>query len=245
VSLRGISFEYEPGRPVLSSVETDVPRGSTVAVVGATGAGKTTLLQIIAGLLPASAGEVARDGDCCLVFQEPFLFASSLADNVTLGDDYGTDAVRDALDLAEASEFVDQLEAGVDTVIGERGVSLSGGQRQRIALARALVRKPKVLLLDDTTSALDPGTEARILGNLRRGLSGVTTIVVASRPSTIALADEVVYLDGGRVVARGPHEQLVREIPAYRVLVDAYETDRSHLAGDTPPAVRQPTAARA
>ncbi len=147
--------------------------------------------------------------------------------------------VQRALDLAEASEFVDQLDAGVDTVIGERGVSLSGGQRQRIALARALVRHPKVLLLDDTTSALDPGTEARIVGNLRRGLSGVTTIVVASRPSTIALADEVVYLDGGRVIARGPHEQLVREIPAYRVLVDAYETDRTHLAGQTGNGQRQ------
>jgi ABC-type multidrug transport system fused ATPase/permease subunit len=252
VSLRGISFEYEPGRPVLSGVSTDVLRGATVALVGATGAGKTTLLQIVAGLLPASAGQVARDdGDCCLVFQEPFLFASSLADNVTLGDGdgdgdgYGPEAVRRALELAEATEFVDQLEAGVGTEIGERGVSLSGGQRQRIALARALVRQPKVLLLDDTTSALDPGTEARILSNLRRGLSGVTTIVVASRPSTIALADEVVYLDGGRVIARGPHEQLVRDVPSYRMLVDAYETDRTHLAGE-PPAVQRPqTAVRA
>jgi ABC-type multidrug transport system fused ATPase/permease subunit len=246
VSLRGISFEYEAGRPVLSGVSTDVPRGATVAMVGATGAGKTTLLQIVAGLLPAGAGEVARDeGDCCLVFQEPFLFASSLADNVTLGDDYGHDAVRAALELAEATEFVDQLEAGLETELGERGVSLSGGQRQRVALARALVRRPKVLLLDDTTSALDPGTEARILSNLRRGLSGVTTIVVASRPSTIALADEVVYLDGGRVIARGPHEQLVRDIPAYRMLVDAYETDRTHLASDTSRVQPQPTAVRA
>ncbi len=243
VSLRGVSFEYEPGRPVLSGVEHGgarraPPSPSSVRPVRAS---RPSCRSSPGCCRPAPARSRARRATAAWCSRSRSCSPPPWPTTSASESSTAPEAVQRALDLAEASEFVDQLDAGFDTVIGERGVSLSGGQRQRIALARALVRHPKVLLLDDTTSALDPGTEARIVGNLRRGLSGVTTIVVASRPSTIALADEVVYLDGGRVIARGPHEQLVREIPAYRVLVDAYETDRTHLAGQTGNGQRQPT----
>jgi ABC-type multidrug transport system fused ATPase/permease subunit len=159
------------------------------------------------------------------VFQEPFLFAGPISDNITLWHDLDPAVVDDALEIASAS-FVSELPDGVATVVGERGVSLSGGQRQRIALARAIAHRPAILLLDDTTSALDPSTETRILRNLRRSLVGVTTVIVASRPSTIALADEVVLLEHGRVTAHGTHDELLATVASYRHLVEAYERDR-------------------
>lgn len=124
------------------------------------------------------------------------------------------------------------LPQGLDTEIGERGVGLSGGQRQRLALTRALVRRPAVLLLDDTTSALDPSTEARVIANLRAALTATTVVAVASRPSTIALADDVLYLVDGQVVAHGLHDELMSDVPAYRQLIEAFEHDREHLGLD-------------
>jgi len=150
---------------------------------------------------------------------------------VTLGLPMDDDAVRIALATAEAA-FVDELPDGLDTVVGERGVGLSGGQRQRIALARALVRRPALLLLDDTTSSLDPSTEARVLANLRATLADTTVIAVASRPSTIALADEVLYLVDGVVVAHGAHEMLMESSEHYRELMQAFERDRDVLADE-------------
>ncbi|HTH04741.1 MAG TPA: ABC transporter ATP-binding protein, partial [Ilumatobacteraceae bacterium] len=227
IELSGVSFAYERGRDVLHEVTMEVADGRMVALVGATGSGKSTLLEIVAGLLPAAAGTAARgDGPCCFVFQEAFLFAGSISDNVTLGAPFSHDEVVTALELADAMEFVSALPMGIDTVVGERGVSVSGGQRQRIALARALVRRPSVLLLDDTTSALDPTTEGRILANLRGALGATTTLIVASRPSTIALADEIVVVDDGRVIAHGAHAELLETVPVYRHLVEAYEHDR-------------------
>ena len=150
-----------------------------------------------------------------------------------LGDErFGDDDLWEALRLARAERFVADTPQGLDTVVGERGVSLSGGQRQRIALARALVRRPALLLLDDTTSALDPRTEGAVLGNLRGVLTGTTVLMVASRPSTIALADEVVYLAAGEVVAHGPHDELMARQPGYRALVEAFETDRRDADDD-------------
>ena len=137
-----------------------------------------------------------------LVFQETFLFADTLWENVTLGADVTNDEVRRALSIARADRFVGELPLGVATVVGERGVTLSGGQRQRIALARALLRQPRALILDDATSAVDPVVESEILDGLRRELS-TTTLVVAQRVSTIELADRVAFLDGGRIVGRG------------------------------------------
>jgi ABC-type multidrug transport system fused ATPase/permease subunit len=168
-----------------------------------------------------------RAGAVALAFQEPFLFGDTVAENVLLGAPVGRDALEEAGRLAQADRFVHHLASGYETVVGERGASLSGGQRQRVALARAFVRRPRLLLLDDATSSLDPSTEARVLVGLSRRLDTTTTIVVATRPSTIALADEVLYLDGGRLVAQGPHAELVRTEPGYRRLVEAYERERS------------------
>jgi len=161
-----------------------------------------------------------------LVFQEAFLFAESLRYNLTLGADVPEDTIRRALRIAAAEQFVDDLGVGLDTELGERGVSLSGGQRQRLALARALAVGSELLLLDDTTSALDPATEAEVLTNLRSLHEQISTIVVASRPSTIALADDVAFMSDGRIVAVGPHELLLARNPEYQTLIRAFEHDR-------------------
>jgi ABC-type multidrug transport system fused ATPase/permease subunit len=225
--LRGVRFSHEPGFPVLDGVDLEVRPGRTLAVVGPTGSGKTTLLAVLAGLLAPEAGEVEVGAERpCLVFQEPFLFAGTIRDNVDLDGSTDPAVVAKALELAQVSAFLTELPDGADTVVGERGVTLSGGQRQRVALARALAWGSTLLLLDDATSSLDPTTEARILTRLGEALHGATTIVVATRPATIGLADEVAYLEHGRVVAHGPHERLLDEVPAYRHLVEAYERDR-------------------
>jgi ABC-type multidrug transport system fused ATPase/permease subunit len=228
IALRGVHYAFDDGRDVLAGIDLVIPQGRTIAVVGPTGAGKTTVLELMAGLVAPTAGTVAiENGVRSLVFQEPFLFADSIRANIDLNGTFTDDEVRHALVAAQADDFVDELPDGMHTVVGERGVTLSGGQRQRIALARALVRRPRVLLLDDATSSLDPTTEARILVGLGTELSSITTVIVASRPSTIALADEVVFLNDGRVVAHGEHADLFARIPAYRRLAEAYDRDRS------------------
>jgi ABC-type multidrug transport system fused ATPase/permease subunit len=234
------SFSYEEGSPALDGVTFSVPAGATVAVVGPTGAGKSTLVLLLARLLRAQRGVVRlggvvvadlRPGDlagaCATVFQEAFLFAASLEENILLGLDAGPDEVAAALRLAGADDFVAELPAGTATVVGERGATLSGGQRQRIALARALVRRPRLLLLDDATSAVDPSTEARILQGLASELAETTTVVVATRPSTLALADTVLHLERGRLAGAGTHDELLARSPGYERLVRAYELDRA------------------
>jgi ABC-type multidrug transport system fused ATPase/permease subunit len=184
-------------------------------------------LHLIAGLVAARSGTVSlgtkRIG---LVFQEAFLFAESLRYNLTLGTEVAESRIASALRTAAADGFVNELGIGLDIELGERGVSLSGGQRQRLALARALAMGSELLLLDDTTSALDPATEAQVLTNLRSLGADITTLVVASRPSTIALADEVVFMVDGAIAAAGPHDQLLRENLEYRTLISAFEHDR-------------------
>jgi ABC-type multidrug transport system fused ATPase/permease subunit len=182
------------------------------------------------------AGEVRVDGvdvrelqkgglaeAVAVVPQTAFLFDDTVRGNVTLGADVPDEEVWQALRAAQADGFVAGLPHGLDTRLGERGTSLSGGQRQRISLARALVRRPRLLVLDDATSAVDPEVEARILATLREQGGGATLVVVAYRKATIALADEVVHLDGGRIVARGSHAELLRTSPDYARLVNAYE----------------------
>lgn len=226
VHVEALWATHDGERDVLRGVTADVEAGRTVAVVGATGAGKTTLLHLIAGLIPPTKGSITVPAHgVAVVFQEPFLLASSVRENVALGAPIADDEVWAALETAEAS-FVRDFADGLDTIVGERGIGLSGGQRQRVALARALVRRPALLLLDDTTSALDPTTEANVLSNLRRVLADTTVIAVASRPSTIALADEVLYLSDGVVIAHGRHEELVESNVSYRLLMQAFEHDR-------------------
>ena len=229
VQLDSIVFTFTgETRPALDRVSLDVAAGRVAAIVGPTGAGKSTLVELVAGLIPPDSGTVrVGAGARTLVFQEAFLFSGTVRHNIALGDAIGDDEIWHALRLALADEFVADMPQALDTVVGERGVSLSGGQRQRVALARALVRRPTLLLLDDTTSALDPATEAAVLTNLREAFGDTTVLMVASRPSTIALADEVVHLAGGRIVDHGRHADLMVRRSGYRALVEAFETDRA------------------
>jgi ATP-binding cassette, subfamily B, bacterial len=237
-------FGFGPDRPVLRDVSFSVDADRTVAVVGPTGSGKSTLLLVISGLLDATGGAVLVDGrpvadrsvdelrsEVAMAFQEPFLFGDSVSENVLLGIEQA-DRLEEVAALAGVSGFARRLPNGFTTVVGERGATLSGGQRQRVALARALARRPRLLLLDDAASAVDPTTEARILASLREHLTATTTVMVASRLSTIALADEVVFLEEGRVVDRGAHTDLLVRQPRYEELVWAYELDRADRAGE-------------
>ncbi len=216
-------------QPAVNGATATIAAGTVAALVGSTGAGKSTLVDLIGGLLPATSGTVATiAGSQAIVFQEAFLFGGSVRENVTAGSESFSDAdVWEALRLALADGFVRDLPAGLDTLVGERGITLSGGQRQRVALARALIRRPNLLLLDDTTSALDPATELAVLDNLRTALAEATVVMVASRPSTISLADTVLFVADGRIADHGTHRELYDRLPAYQELVDAFEADRA------------------
>jgi len=229
VEFDSVWFAHEgEGTPTVRGVDLAVRRGSVTALVGPTGSGKSTIAQLAAGLIGPTQGEVRlQPGVRSVVFQEAFLLSGTVRDNVEIGASFDDDQVWDALDQAAATEFVSRLPQQLDTVVGERGVSLSGGQRQRLALARALVRNPSLLVLDDTTSALDPSTEAVILGRLRSRLGGSTVLMVASRPSTIALADDVVFVVDGQIAAHGTHDELLVSERRYRELVEAFESDRT------------------
>ncbi len=211
---------------ILHDVSFDVAQNSTVAVVGATGCGKTALLRAIAGLQLATSGSVAvKGGKAHIVFQEPFLFSETLLFNIDLGRGLPEADIRSAIAVAQA-DFVWDIDPHLATIVGERGVSLSGGQRQRLALARALAGRPRVLLLDDTTSALDPDTEQRVIEALSATDLVQSVLVVASRPSTIALADVVVYLEGGRVAGWGTNDELLSHNETYRNLMEAFAVAR-------------------
>jgi len=248
VRLDHVSFGYD-GQAILRGIDLSLRPGSTVALVGPTGAGKSTLTSLLARLADPDGGVVRLDGtdvrefargqipaQVSLVPQQTFLFQDSIRDNIRLDRDADDEQVWAALRLAQAERFVKRLPAGLDTVIGERGATLSGGQRQRLALARALIRRPRLLILDDCTASVDPQVEAAILGGLRdaagEGTLASTVLVVAYRKATIALADEVVYVEHGRVVDRGPHTELVERCQGYRDLITAYERDHEERDGE-------------
>ncbi|GAA1942120.1 ABC transporter ATP-binding protein [Nocardioides marmoribigeumensis] len=234
-----VRYAHVPGTDVLRDITFTVAPGRTLAVVGATASGKSTLATLLFRLVDPDDGAIRVDGVdlrdlapgalaevAALVPQTAFLFDDTVRDNVTLGGPWSDEEVWAALRVAQAHEFVRALPGGLDARLGERGTTLSGGQRQRLSLARALVRQPRLLVMDDATSAVDPEVEARILTALRESAGGATVVVVAYRKATIGLADEVVFLRDGVVADHGTHADLLRRNPAYADLVNAYETDQ-------------------
>jgi ABC-type multidrug transport system fused ATPase/permease subunit len=230
IAFEGVTFGYDPARPVLHDVCLHLEAGKVVALIGHTGAGKTSLASLIPRFYDVQHGSVSIDGldvrdvtlaslrrEIGVIAQDPFLFSATVRENIAFGrpDATDEDVVR-AAHLAQASEFIETLPEGYDTVIGERGITLSGGQRQRVAIARALVVDPRILILDDATASVDATTEAKIREGLREAMRDRTTIIIAHRLSTIALADEIVVLDDGRVVARGTQQDLAESNDVYR-----------------------------
>jgi ABC-type multidrug transport system fused ATPase/permease subunit len=234
VEFRDVTLRYDGAGPSLDRVSLDVPAGRTVALVGPTGSGKTSLVALIARLYDPSEGEVAIDGvdvrsvdvaslrrQIAFVADDSFLFSASVADNIAYArPGAARNEIETAARRAQAHDFIARLPDGYDTVVGERGLTLSGGQRQRVAIARALIADPRILILDDATSSVDARTEAAIKRGLREVMEGRTTFVVAHRLSTISLADEIVVMDGGRVVDRGSHEELLERCPLYAEIAE-------------------------
>ncbi len=235
VRFEGVRFTYpETKSPVLRRIDLDVRPGETLAIVGATGSGKTSLVSLVPRLYDVTGGRVTIDGHDVrdirlrtlrrivgVAFEEPTLFSMSVRENLALGrSDASDDEVAEALAVAQA-EFVYDLPWGLDTRVGEQGLSLSGGQRQRLALARAVLGKPRVLVLDDPLSALDVHTEALVEDALGRVLSGTTALLVVHRPSTVALADRVALLVDGEIAAVGTHSELLATVPEYRSVLSA------------------------
>ncbi|MFJ9434768.1 ABC transporter ATP-binding protein [Streptomyces sp. NPDC101490] len=250
VRFEGVSFRYPDAPagtpPVLDGVDLHIRPGETLALVGGTGSGKTTLTALVPRLHEASGGRILLDGEdialmererlrslVSVAFEEPTLFSASVGENVLMGADAsaGEPELRRALGVAQADGFVDRLPGGAGTQVGEQGLSLSGGQRQRLALARAVVGKPRFLVLDDPLSALDVHTEARVEAALREVLRETTALVVAHRPSTVMLADRVALLSGGRIAAVGTHQELLRSSEEYAWLMSGESKTGEGLTG--------------
>jgi len=233
VRLEDVRFGHEGDPPILDDLDLEVAPGESLALVGATGSGKSTVAGLLARLYDPDGGRVLLDGHdvrelrladvrraVALVFEETFLFTDTVRENIRFAlPDADDSAVERAAELAGAAEFIAQLPEGYDTVLGERGFSLSGGQRQRVAIARAILADPAVLVLDDATSAVDATKEHEIRAALTTVMEGRTTLVIAHRPATIALADRVAVLAGGRIVEQGTHSELLRTSPRYRALL--------------------------
>jgi ATP-binding cassette subfamily B protein len=248
VQLRDVSFTYVGAEdPVLSGLDLDVPAGRTIALVGGTGSGKSTLVSLLPRLYDPSSGSVWIDGadvsqvrleslrsQVGLVSDDPFLFSDTIRNNIAYArEDASQEVVEDAARRADIHDFIVSMPDGYDTLVGERGVTLSGGQRQRVAIARALVMDPRVLILDDATSSVDATTEAAINHALRELMEGRTTFIIGHRLSTIALADEIVVLEDGRIAARGTHDELVEASELYREIAEKGAPDRRFLTRET------------
>jgi ATP-binding cassette subfamily B protein len=244
VELRGVTLEYEgAGRPALRDVDLDVPAGTTVALVGATGSGKTTLVQLIPRLYDVTEGAVLVDGAdvrsvdvgslraaVAVVDDDPFLFSATVAENIAYARaDATPEDIERAARRAQAHDFITRLPDGYDTRVGERGLTLSGGQRQRVAIARAFLADPRILILDDATSSVDASTEHQIKDALREVMAGRTTFVIAHRLSTISLADEIVVLEDGALLAHGTHDELLEASALYREIVEKGLPDQVFL----------------
>jgi ABC-type multidrug transport system fused ATPase/permease subunit len=243
VEMRGVTFGYDGAEPVLRDIDLDVEAGQTVALVGPTGSGKTTLVMLIPRLYDAEEGGILVDGvdvraldpaslrgEVAVVSDDAFLFSAPLGENIAYARPGATDEeIREAAERAGLGELLEELPEGLDTLVGERGLTLSGGQRQRVAIARALLAEPRILILDDATSSVDATTESRIKSALAEVMDGRTTFVIAHRLSTIALADEVVVLEDGEIAARGTHDELLETSPLYREIAEKGLPDQVFL----------------
>jgi ABC-type multidrug transport system fused ATPase/permease subunit len=234
VELRGVTLRYGDASPALSNIDLDVEAGKTVALVGPSGAGKTSLVGLVARLYDPGEGTVLVDGadvrevdleslrsQIAFVADDSFLFTATVAENIAYAHQGATlEEIEAAARRAQADGFIRALPDGYETRVGERGLTLSGGQRQRIAIARALLADPRILILDDATSSVDATTETEIKKGLREAMAGRTTLIIAHRLSTISLADEIVVLDGGTIVDRGSHEELMAGCGFYREIAE-------------------------
>jgi ABC-type multidrug transport system fused ATPase/permease subunit len=246
VEMTGVTLRYDGAGPALSGVDLTVDAGRTVALVGPSGSGKTSLVALIARLYDPSEGSVAVDGadlrsvdlvslrsQVAFVGDDSFLFTASIAENIAYArPDASPERIEAAARRAQADWFIRDLPGGYDTLVGERGLTLSGGQRQRVAIARALLADPRILILDDATSSVDASTEAAIKAGLAEAMAGRTTFIIAHRLSTVALADEVVVLDGGRIVDRGSHDELLEGCGFYREIAEHGLADSVFLQRD-------------
>jgi len=243
VELRGVTFGYDGAEPVLRDIDLDVEAGRTVALVGPTGSGKTTLVMLIPRLYDTDRGVILVDGldvraldpaslrgEVAVVSDDAFLFSAALGENIAYARPEATaEEITEAAERAGLGELLDELPEGLDTLVGERGLTLSGGQRQRVAIARALLSEPRILILDDATSSVDATTESRIKAALAEVMEGRTTFVIAHRLSTVALADEVVVLEDGEIAARGTHDELLETSPLYREIAEKGLPDQVFL----------------
>jgi ABC-type multidrug transport system fused ATPase/permease subunit len=246
VDLRGVSLSYDGSAPALSDVDLHVEAGKTVALVGPSGAGKTSMVGLIARLYDPTEGTVLVDGadireidvgslraEVAFVADDSFLFTASVAENIAYArQGANREEIEAAARRAQADGFIQELPDGYETRVGERGLTLSGGQRQRVAIARALLADPRILILDDATSSVDATTEAAIKSGLGEVMAGRTTFIIAHRLSTVSLADEVVVMDGGRIVDRGTHKELLEGCGFYREIAEHGLADSVFLQRD-------------